>query len=465
MNIKFCGAAGTVTGSAHLITFDDGYKLLLDCGLFQGEEEDTDQLNRHWGFEPRELDAVVLSHAHIDHCGRLPKLVKDGFRGQIYCTYATRDLSTIMLNDSAFIQEQDALWMSKKLKKSVKPLYKTEDVLLSLHHLRGCKYGKWYKIREHLSVYFADAGHILGSASVVLEFKLNDGSIQRIGFTGDIGRPERPVLKDPIPIMPVDYLICESTYGGRKHEAAPTEDQKLREVIYDTCVAKRGKLIIPAFSVGRTQELLYKFHGFYLEGRLPDIPIYVDSPLATSATDIYRQHPECFDEETFHLLTTTEDPFGFEHVKFVRDVNESKALNHSSEPAIIISASGMATAGRVRHHIYHAIDKPENTILIVGFCAPGTLGERLLKLPLEIKLFNQELSVRADIESLNSMSAHGDEDEMLDFLQLQEKDRLRQLFLVHGIDEGQEPFKKRLESEGFKKVVIPRYNEVINLEC
>jgi len=464
MDIKFCGAAGTVTGSAHLITLEDGYTILLDCGLFQGEEDDTEKLNRHWGFNPKEVDVLVLSHAHIDHCGRIPKLVKDGFRGKIYCTYATRDLATIMLYDSAHIQEQDALWMSKKLQKSVKPLYQTEDVLLSLHHFRGCKYEKWYNIREDLKVHFADAGHILGSASVKLEFKLKDGSIQRLGFTGDIGRPERPILKDPVPMPPVDYLICESTYGGRKHEAAPTEDLKLREVIYETCVASRGKLIIPAFSVGRTQELLYKLHEFYLEGRLPDIPIYVDSPLATSATDIYRLHPECFDDETYELLMTTDDPFGFEHVKFVRDVNESKALNHSLEPSIVISASGMATAGRVRHHIYHGIDKPENTILIVGFCAPGTLGERLLRQPLQIKLFNQELQVRARIEALHSMSAHGDEDEMIDFLHLQDKDRLRQLFLVHGIDKGQTPFKERLEQEGFKKVLIPKYGESIDLD-
>ena len=464
MQVKFCGAAGTVTGSAHLITFDDGFKLLLDCGLFQGDDDDSDRLNKHWGFDPRDVDALILTHAHIDHCGRIPKLVKDGFRGHIYCTEATRDLAAIMLYDSANIQEQDAIFLSKKLQKKIDPLYKTEDVMLSLFYFKGVRYDQWHHVHKKLKVKFLEAGHILGSASIVLEYQSEDGSFTHLGFTGDIGRPERPILKDPIPIPPVDYLICESTYGGRLHENTPTEDRHLREVIFDTCVANRGKLIIPAFSVGRTQELLYKLHNFYNEGALPNIPIYVDSPLATNATDIYRQHPECFDEETYKLLLESADPFGFEQVQFVRDIEASKALNYTEQACIIIAASGMASAGRVKHHLYHGIEKPENTVLMVGYCAPGTLGAFLVDKPEKVRIFNKELDVRARIETLNSMSAHGDENEMVDFLSLQDKEKLRKLFLVHGEKEGQDAFRERLEKEGYKTVLIPHYGEVVQLD-
>lgn len=464
MQVKFCGAAGTVTGSAHLITFDDGFKLLLDCGLFQGDDDDMDRQNNHWGFDPREVNALVLSHAHIDHCGRIPKFVKDGFRGYIYCTEATRDLAAIMLYDSANIQEQDAIFLTKKLQKKVDPLYKTEDVMLSLFYFKGVKYDKWQHVHKKLRVKFLEAGHILGSASIVIEYESEDGSFKQIGFTGDIGRPERPILKDPVPIPPVDYLICESTYGGRLHENMPTEDRHLRELIYETCVANRGKLIIPAFSVGRTQELLYKLHNFYNEGVLPNIPIFVDSPLATNATDIYRQHPECFDEETYKLLLEKSDPFGFEQVQFVRDMEASKALNHTEMACIIIAASGMASAGRVKHHLYHGVEKPENTVLIVGYCAPGTLGAHLVEKPEKVRIFNRELDVRARIETLNSMSAHGDENEMVDFLSLQDKDKLRKLFLVHGEKEGQDAFRERLGKEGYQTVLIPHYGEVVELD-
>jgi metallo-beta-lactamase family protein len=463
MQIKFCGAAGTVTGSAHLITFNDGFKLLLDCGLFQGAEDDTDVLNNHWGFDPEEIDAMILSHAHIDHCGRIPKLVKDGFKRQIYCTDATRDLAGIMLYDCANIQEQDAIFLTKKLQKTIKPLYKSEDVMLSLFHFKGVAYDQWFNIHKRLKAKFLDAGHILGSASVTIEYEEEDGSIISIGFTGDIGRPERPVLKDPVPMPPVDYLICESTYGGRQHENLPTEDRHLREVIFDTCVANGGKLIIPAFSVGRTQELLYKLHLYYHQNALPNIPIYVDSPLATSATDIYLQHPECFDDETYQLMLKDNDPFGFELVRFIRDIEHSKAINFSKDPCIIISASGMATAGRVRHHIFHGIEHAENTILIVGFCAPGSLGAQLLERPEKINIFNQELRVKARIEELNSMSAHGDENEMVEFLHLQDKEKLKRLFLVHGIAKGQEAFKSRLLNEGYADVYIPRYGELVEI--
>lgn len=457
MEIKFCGAAGTVTGSAHLLTLDDGYKILLDCGLFQGDDDEVDEKNKRWGFNPEEVDALILSHAHIDHCGRIPKLVKDGFAGKIYCTNATKDLAGIMLMDSAHIQEQDAEYESKKRGHYIRPLYTEEDVIYCLPSFRGRRYEEWFSIRDGVEVIFKDAGHILGSASVTIAVQKGNKKTL-IGFTGDIGRPNRPILKNPVPMEPVDFLICESTYGGQEHEDAPTENHKLLKIIFETCIEKQGKLIIPAFSVGRTQELIYKMHLMSAEGRLPEIPIFIDSPLATNATEIFRKHPECFDEETYERINLNTDPFGLEHLHFTKSVEESKKLNFRKEPCIIISASGMASAGRIKHHLLNNIGNPQNTVLIVGYCAPGTLGNTILQKPDKVKIFGKEIEVRADIESLNSMSAHGDQSEITDFLSNQNPANVK-LFLVHGERNKQSVFEKHLKSIGYQHISIPNYGQ------
>ncbi|MBP7822012.1 MAG: MBL fold metallo-hydrolase, partial [Saprospiraceae bacterium] len=350
MKIQFCGAAQEVTGSAHLITLDDGYKILLDCGLYQGGDDDMSQFNSEWLFDPSDINVLVLSHAHIDHCGRIPKLVKDGFKGNIYCTYATRDLSGILLMDSAQIQERDAEYINKVYKKKgqsnrkkKEPLYTLPDVTFAMQQFVSIGYERWFKIHDNVEVLFRDAGHILGSASVTLKIKEKGRQIM-FGFTGDIGRPNRPILKDPIRMPRLDYVISESTYGDRVHLATPGEEEKFLKTLQHTCVDKRGKLIIPAFSVGRTQEVVYLMNKLYNEKKLPKIPVFVDSPLAVSATEIFLSHPECFDDELNNYMQKDDNPFGFKELQYIRKVEASKALNQINGPCIIISASGMANA-------------------------------------------------------------------------------------------------------------------------
>ncbi|MEO7174908.1 MAG: MBL fold metallo-hydrolase, partial [Saprospiraceae bacterium] len=382
MQLKFCGADREVTGSCHLLTLDDGFTILLDCGLYQGHVDSMDKFNETWLFDPVKIDCVVLSHAHIDHCGRLPRLVKDGFKGPIYSTHGTRSLCAILLLDSAKIQELDAQYELKRIQKKKlqepvpTPLYTSHDVTATMDRFISFGYERWISLRPGVDVLFRDAGHILGSASVVVRINEN-GKETLVGFTGDIGRPARPILRDPIPMMPVDYLICESTYGDRLHPAAPEETEKLLSIIHHTCVEKKGKLIIPAFSVGRTQELVYMLDKASTAGILPPIPVFVDSPLAVSATQVYGSHPECFDNELNEYLLTDPNPFGFNNLTYIRDVEDSKQLNFLNGPCIIISASGMMNAGRVRHHLANNIEDPNATFLIVGYCAPDTPGGML----------------------------------------------------------------------------------------
>ncbi len=358
MKIQFCGAARTVTGSSHLLILEDGYKILLDCGLFQGQDAYDDENNLKFLFRPEEIDCLVLSHAHIDHAGRIPKLVKEGFRGRIICTSATKDLSEIMLADSAHIQEKDTQYENKKRKKRglglVNPLYSVEDAQHSLKQFVSIKYEEWYQIKQGVEVLFRDNGHILGSGSVSIKIKEGDRLI-KVGFTGDIGRPNRPILKDPKQMDDVDVLLCESTYGGRIHEAFPDDLDHFYKVIKETCIDRRGKIIIPAFSIGRTQEIVYMLDKLHHEKNLDRIPVYVDSPLSTNATEIYRNHTECFDEEISAHLQSDPNPFGFNNLQYITEVEESKNLNMMEGPAIIISASGMAEAGRVIHHISNNI--------------------------------------------------------------------------------------------------------------
>ena len=468
MKIKFCGAAQTVTGSGHLVTTDDGVKILLDCGLYQGRDPDFDDFNQEWSFDPTDIDVLVLSHSHIDHAGRIPKLVRDGFQGNIISTSATLDLCSIMLLDSGFIQEKDNEWINKKrLRKglpAMQPLYTVEDAQRAMKQFVGIGYGRWFNIAQNVEVQFNDAGHILGSANITLKIKQKDGGCKHVGFTGDIGRPDRPILRDPQPMPPCDYLLCESTYGGQEHQGMPSDEADLLRIVKETCVEKRGKLIIPAFSVGRTQEIVYMMDRLETAGKLPSVPVYVDSPLAVDATDIFAMHPECYDADILEYMRTDPNPFGFRKLNYVKKVEESKAINDSKEPCVIISASGMMQAGRVKHHINNNIENKNNTILVVGFCAANTLGRRISDGVDEVKIFGKLKKVNADVVTMGSFSAHGDQQEMLDFLQCQEKSKLKRIFLVHGEIDRQRLFKKAILADGFKKVEIPEFDQEFELE-
>lgn len=470
MKVKFCGAAQTVTGSCHFITLDNGYKILLDCGLYQGRSKDMEDFNTKWYFSPKEIDCLILSHAHIDHSGRIPKLIKDGFRGHIVSTHATRSLCAIMLLDSAKIQERDAEYYNKRLlkkknkksnsKKKREPLYDSDDVAETMKHFMGVAYEKWYRLNDHVEVLFRDAGHILGSASVTLRIQDGDQFFD-FGFSGDIGRPDRPILRDPIPMPEVDYLICESTYGAKDHLNKPAEEDRFLEIIKHTCLEKRGKLIIPAFSVGRTQEIVYMLDQMETKGMLPHIPVYVDSPLAVNATQVFGAHPECFDEKLNEYLLIDDNPFGFNRLTYVRSVNLSKRLNETKDACIIISSSGMMNAGRVRHHLFNSIDQEKNTLLIVGYCSPDTPGGMLRNGIKELKLFGEVKPVRMEIEIMDSFSAHADRNEMIDFIKNQKK--LKKLFLVHGEKASQEKFKDTLKENGFPNVEIPKLGQSFEL--
>ncbi len=463
MNIRFCGAAREVTGSAHLLTLDDGYTILLDCGMYQGGDKEMASFNETWLFEPSKVDCMILSHAHIDHSGRVPRLVKDGFNGPIYATHATHSLCSIMLLDSAKIQEKDAEFTNKRiLKKQLSrplevPFYNMNDVAEAMKCFIGCSYDRWMPVRNGLDIMFRDAGHILGSASVTLRIQEN-GKTRYVGFTGDIGRPNRPILRDPQPMPEVDYLICESTYGDRDHLAGPAEKEKFLEIIRQTCLEKGGKLIIPAFSVGRTQEIVYILDQFETEGVLPKIPVYVDSPLSVNATRVFGAHPECFDAETHEYMLLDPNPFGFNSLHYLKEVQDSKNLNASDEPCIIISSSGMGNAGRIKHHIFNNVENARNTILIVGYCTPDTPGGILRSGAQTIKLFGEMKMVNATIEVMDSFSAHGDRHEMAALIANQ-AGKVKRIFLVHGTLDRQEKFAAFLNDKGFPDVAIPTLGE------
>lgn len=471
MKVKFCGAAREVTGSSHLITLDSGFKILLDCGLYQGGGDDDGQapdgsanpvahFNERWQFKPEEIDCLVVSHAHIDHTGRIPQLVAAGFRGKIYATHATRDLCALMLMDSAKIQEGDAERDNRHKKEGQpdqSPLYTQEDVGQALRQFAGYNYEQWFHINPDVRVMYRDAGHILGSASIVLEIN-EGGRTTRIGFTGDIGRPNRPILSDPLPMDPVDYLICESTYGDREHESGPNEVDHFVDIVHRTCVEKKGKLIIPAFSVGRTQEIVYMLDKLHHAGRLPHIPVYVDSPLAVNATQVFISHPECFDAEVHRYMTEDENPFGFNDLYYIRGSEGSKKINEMHKPCIVIAASGMMNAGRIRHHLLNNIENRRNTFLIVGYCSPNTPGGKLRAGAKSLYIMGQNKQVLAEIEMMDSFSAHGDRKEMLEVLRNQ-RDSCRKIWLVHGTLDRQEKWRDYLLENGFQSVGIPALGE------
>jgi len=466
MKITFHGAARTVTGSKHLITLKNETQILLDCGLFQGMGDVTDKLNGYFGFDPRKIKYLVLSHAHIDHCGLLPRLVREGFEGNIFCTSATMDLARILMMDSAKIQMQDAEFANRHLKpgqEEEEPLYTEDDVVKVVGNMKIVEYNEDFEVEPDIRLKFTDAGHILGSAAVHLTIT-EDNKPTRITFSGDVGRYGDLLLKSPQQFDQAEYILMESTYGDSLHtDLDPIEDM-LYEVINNTCNIKKGKVIIPAFSVGRTQELLYALNGLELKGKLPDVRYFVDSPLSSRATEILRNHPEVYNNGVKEILKVDHDIFGFKGLRFIETVEESKALNQDPRPCVIISASGMAEAGRVKHHIRDNIGNKKNTILLVGYCEPSSLGGRLIAGQKVVNIFHDDYEVKAEVRSIKSMSAHGDYEDLLKFLSGQDPEKVKQLFLVHGEYEVQQNFATRLKEHGFKHVAIPEYHQEFELE-
>jgi len=466
--VEFWGAARTVTGSMHLLQVG-AKRVLLDCGLYQGHRDEAFQRNSRFPFDPRTIDAVVLSHAHMDHSGNLPGLVRRGFSGPIFCTAATESLCQVMLKDSAHIQEKDTEFVNKKhAKKGLPPveaLYTEKDVDNAIALFTPCDYTAPFPVVDGVECRFEDAGHILGSASVSLAIRSN-GVRTTLAFSGDVGRPHLPILRDPVIIgdEQTEYLICESTYGGRFHKPVGEMEQQLFEAI-SRAVERRAKVVIPAFSVGRTQEIVYMLHNLSASGRLPHIPVFVDSPLSVNVTDVFRQHPECYDEETLAILNAPDsnDPFGFERLTYVHTLEESKALNDRPGPFIVISASGMCEAGRVLHHLANTVDDPRNMVLIVGYQAENTLGKRLVMREPVVNIFGEAHNLKAEVVVLNSFSAHADHNELLEYLRRFPRRPLRRIFVVHGDPDQSEVLGASLTNEGFGDVVIPARSNRIAL--
>ncbi|MBU0681626.1 MAG: MBL fold metallo-hydrolase [Proteobacteria bacterium] len=461
MKITFLGAAKTVTGSQYLIEAN-GSRLLLDCGLFQGKRKTAFELNRQSSCDGKKLDAVILSHAHIDHSGNIPCLVRNGFEGDIFCTSATRDLCAVMLMDSAFLQEKDVEYVNRKREKEGKnpfePLYTKKDVVSAMQYFVGLSYKRKRQILPGIELTLVEAGHMLGSAHVVLDIDDKDtGKQTRLVFSGDIGRPGIPIIRDPQPITDgADVLIIESTYGDRLHPPYPESEKELKRIVNET-VARGGSLLIPAFAVGRTQQIVYALHKLFGKGEIPNIPIYVDSPLATRTTDIFRLHPEAYDEEImqFMMQDSNNNPFGFETLKYTASVEESKVLSSSDRPAIVISASGMMEGGRILHHLKSRISNPKNTILVTGWQAPYTLGRRIVDGEDEVRIFGEIYPVRAKVEVLTGFSGHADRDGLLAWAGAMTK-KPQHTFVVHGEEESATAFAAALKSElGFANIVIP----------
>lgn len=466
MKLEFLGAAREVTGSKHLLTTKRGTKILLDCGMYQGKGLETDAMNRDLGFDPKEIDYLILSHAHIDHSGLIPYIYKLGFNGTIICTPATRDLCAIMLPDAGRIQESDVRTFNKKRTEKglppVEPIYTQADAEQCMSCFISVPYHKKFMIEGEVSVEFYDAGHILGSACVFLTVKEGRRNI-KIGFTGDIGRYDKRILKDPEPFPQVDYLLMESTYGDRLHTSLDNAEQELLMAVLDTCTKKKGKLIIPSFAIGRAQEIIYALDRLRNNKLLPDIDAFVDSPLSVNATNIMRLHSECFNDEIVEYMQKDPDPFGFDRLQYIQSVEASKALNVRNKTCIIISASGMMEAGRVKHHIANNIENPKTTILCVGYCEPKTLGAKIMRGDKTVSIFGRPYSVRADLRRIESLSGHADYNEMLNYISCQEKRRIKKIFLVHGEAETQEHFRDTLNKKGYKRVEIPERGELVEL--
>ena len=448
MHVTFSGAAREVTGSCHLLTVGE-HTIMLDCGMFQGRRNESREKNLRIPIHPEQLSAVVLSHAHIDHAGRLPMLTKDGYTGTIWATAATRDLCAIMLADSAHIQEKDAEFMRRKGQVTFEPLYTQEDIGPLMKTMVGEPYDRTFTVAPGVKVTFVEAGHILGSASVVVD--CTEGSVtKRLVFSGDIGRWGLPIIRDPNPPQgPADMVIMESTYGDRDHPPFTDMRDRLAALIRETA-AKGGRVIIPAFAVGRVQEIVYDLHALVHEGRMPSIPIYIDSPLATDATSVFSMHPDTFDN-TEDLVQKVRDLFRFELVHYTRDVAESKALNLQRGPMVVIAPSGMCEAGRVLHHLANGASDPRNTILIVGFQAEHTLGRRIVDRAPMLRIFGDEIPLRARVEVLNGYSAHADRTELHKWIDaVRGSGKAPPVHLVHGEVPSQDRLAADLKSRGYQ---------------
>lgn len=461
MEIQFIGAAQTVTGSQHLL-YVNGKKILLDCGLYQGKRKEAFEINRNFKYSPSEIDVILLSHAHIDHCGKIPGLVKNGFNGPIYTTGATVDLCQIMLRDSAHLQERDIYVVNKIRKKQHKnpfePLYDFDDVEKAMDQFIGVQYSRAIEVAPGVMATYWDAGHILGSAGILLEINEN-GKNYRIGFSGDIGRNNMPIIRNPNVLRDLDLLIMESTYGNRLHAVDDEVEEEVAKTV-KSVVERGGKIIIPSFAVGRTQLLVYVLHKLFDQNRIPVVPIYVDSPLAVEATKVYQTHPECYDRETYRIfIQNNQDPFGFGRLTYIKEVEQSKELNDKQEPCIIISASGMAEGGRVLHHLANNIENKKNLILFVGYAAAHTLARKIIDGETEVNVFGEPHKVKAEVKSMDYFSAHADQGELIDYLRLNDKNRLKNVFLVHGEEEQALPFREKLLQKGFKNVVFPAFGE------
>ncbi|NNC88642.1 MAG: MBL fold metallo-hydrolase [Akkermansiaceae bacterium] len=450
MKLKFCGAAGTTTGSQHLLEVN-GQRILLDCGLYQGRRDDQHEVNCCFPhFDPASIDTVVLSHAHIDHSGNLPNLCSKGFEGNIYATFATRDLCQIMLADSARIQAGDVKWLNKRRKKKklppVEPLYTEQDADGCMRQFVNVGYGRPIPIGDGVKLTFLDAGHILGSAQVLLEVDdKDDGKKKRFLFSGDVGRGDNDILQDPVAAENVDFMLMESTYGGREHELPTGADDRIAGII-NRAVERGGKILIPAFAVGRTQSLLWVLHQLFEEEKIPDVPVFVDSPLAVNATEIFRLHPECFNKQVYEFLYSKRNPFGFEGLTLIRSVAQSKALNENHDQCIIISASGMCEAGRILHHLRNNIESPRTTILFVGYCAEQTLGWKIRENWKEVRIFGEEYKLQATVEIMDSFSGHADHSELMRYFEATTGPK-KKVWLVHG-----EPTRSEALCDALKEV-------------
>jgi len=465
MRIHFHGAAQTVTGSQHLLEIN-GKKLLLECGLFQGRRKEAFYRNRHFHFDPSKLDAVILSHAHIDHSGNLPHLIKDGYQGPIYATAATAHLANIMLLDSGYIHESDAKYVNKKRAKRgeplIEPLYTQLDAAHVAHHFSPMPYEQSFSPFPGVQAHFVEAGHILGSAAVVLDIEEGRRKF-RFWFSGDIGRRDLPLLRDPVLPEDVDFLLMESTYGDKAHRDPQAAFDELKQVAIRT-IARGGKIIIPAFAVGRTQELVYCLHQMMDSGDVPKIPVFVDSPLAINASDIFRAHPEVFDEETKAFMRSDQHhgALDFEGLEYTRSVQESKAINDVKGPAVIISASGMAEVGRILHHLRNNIENPNNTILIVSWQAPHTLGRRLADQETKIRIFGENYTRRAEVVTIGGLSAHAGQKLLMEYAQAVQG-QVEKIFLVHGEHRGADPLIEKLKGVGMSNVYFPEEHTSVEL--
>lgn len=461
MEITFYGATKEVTGSKHFVTIN-GVNIMLDYGMHQGKRSEATKLNKKIPVNPQNIDFLILSHAHIDHSGLLPLLVKKGYKNKIFTTKATKDLIDIMLRDSGHIQEMDVEYINKKKTKRgeslVEPLYTVADAENVMPLVHGVNYYEKVKLTDDISFTLFDAGHILGSAQVLLEYKEN-GLTKKLFFTGDLGRQNLPIIRDPDTIEKVDYMISESTYGGRLHGDITDVSGRFREIILRTH-KRGGKIVIPSFSVGRTQEVVYELNKLVESHQVPVMPVYVDSPLSVNATDVFKKHRECYDDETWEMINNHDDPFGFKRLTYIRDVEESKKLNECNKPCIIISASGMCEAGRIRHHLKHSISDKRNTIMIVGYMARNTLGRRIREGEKEVKIFGEKYPVNAEVVVFDEFSAHGDQKDLIKHIKSASP---KELFLVHGEETQIEALQSKVLETIETKPYIPNYGESFKL--